>query len=187
MYIVPVAGPQLHVHVHCTSCRSTTTLLGNRRRLRPLERLVLHRHWFRSPARRCFVARWHTHRRTNRLPPIRSGFMIFLWATWWELIGLPMCVQSSDLNPCLWRQVFQADERWRWFTRSIPQQTCCSFIMVKVIVVMLLLQWRLLKWKRYLHACGFIPPILSIGIVAIISDVLVLWHHKPDTLSMAVL
>jgi hypothetical protein len=45
---------------------------------------------------------------------------------WWELIGLPMCLPSSDktsfvgdLNWCLWSRVFQVDERRCWFPRSV--------------------------------------------------------------------
>jgi hypothetical protein len=49
------------------------TCMHTQRRLSSAWKTWLLRHWFKSPAKRCIVARWRAHRRTNHLPLLTTS------------------------------------------------------------------------------------------------------------------
>jgi hypothetical protein len=63
----------------------------------------LHRHRFKSPEKRSFVARWRAHRRTNQLPPIGNHW-IGLGADWSADARAIYCTGGS-LIKSTWRAV----------------------------------------------------------------------------------
>jgi hypothetical protein len=147
----------------CLTIQSTTHL----RNQRPLSsaRKTLIQTLIQSPAKRCFVARWRAHRRTNQLPPL-TWIQGKAWNIFW-LVGADwlMCASSSDKTSYFGRfesSVFQAGERRRWFPRSVPHDMPSRIPVSEHNLVLLRYSVKCVRrksehWSSCLKSCNTAP------------------------------
>jgi hypothetical protein len=123
--------------------RSTTlllplrTLLVNQCHLSSAWKTGLHRHWFKSPAKRCFVTDdTHIGEPISSRHWRQSKENHETFSDWWEMTGLPMCVPSSNKTSFCWQFHFAFYISWVFcdFNHLTPgcnnRYKCCTGAML---------------------------------------------------------